>query len=90
MECCGQCKYADEIIDALYKYSKYPVPQVVNAGVKTGYLAMESWNSKERQGNLVLASSDKNYVKEILRSESAAHQAKTILTFMSEESFEVT
>ena len=60
---------ADEIIDALYKYSKYPVPQIVNAEVKTqlsryGKLKLE----RDEQGNLVLASTDKNYVKEILRS----------------------
>ena len=60
---------ADEIIDTLYKYSKYPVPQIVNSEVKTqlsryGKLRLE----RDEQGNLVLASSDKNYVKEILRS----------------------
>ena len=85
---------ADEIIDALYKYSKYPVPQVVNAEVKTqlsryGKLKLE----RDEQGNLVLASSDKNYVKEILRSKKVQpyiEGPKDDFNLYVEVSFEVT
>lgn len=59
----------EEIIDALYRYSKYPVPQVVNAEVATqlsryGKLKL----MRDDTGSLVLHSSDANYVKEIQRS----------------------
>ena len=60
---------ADAIIDILYKYSKYPVPQNVNAEVtrqisRYGKLKL----MKDEEGCLVLVSTDKNYVEEVLRS----------------------
>lgn len=59
---------AQEIIDALYKYSKYPVPQVVNSEIVTqisryGKLKLK----RDEQGNLILFSKDPTYIKEILR-----------------------
>ncbi len=60
---------AEAIIDALYKYSKYPVPQVVNAEITTqlsryGKLKL----LRDDSGDLVLHSTDANYVKEISRN----------------------
>ncbi len=63
-------KLSDEaIIDALYKYSKYPVPQNVNSEItrqikRYGKLKLE----RDENGNLVLVSTDENYIKEINRS----------------------
>ncbi len=60
---------SEEIIDALYKYSKYPVPQAVNSEVVTqigryGKLKLQ----RDDAGDLVLHSVDPNYIKEIQRS----------------------
>ena len=60
---------AEKIIDALYKYSKYPVPQVVNAEVtrqlsRYGKLKL----IRNDSGDLILNSEDSNYIKEIQRS----------------------
>ncbi len=60
---------AEQIIDALYKYSKYPVPQIVNAEIMTqmtryGKLKLE----RDDRGNLILHSKDANYIKEIQRN----------------------
>ena len=60
---------AEKIIDALYKYSKYPVPQVVNAEVtrqlsRYGKLKL----IRDDSGDLILNSEDSNYIKEIQRS----------------------
>lgn len=63
-------KISDEtIIDALYKYSKYPVPQNVNSEItrqikRYGKLKLE----RDDDGDLVLVSADENYIKEINRS----------------------
>ncbi|MCS6983707.1 MAG: DEAD/DEAH box helicase [Leptospiraceae bacterium] len=59
---------AEEIIDALYRYSKYPVPQVVNSEIVTqisryGKLKLK----RDEQGNLILYSKDTAYIKEVLR-----------------------
>ncbi|MDH4262334.1 MAG: DEAD/DEAH box helicase [Spirochaetia bacterium] len=60
---------AEEIIDALYKYSKYPVPQNINAEItrqisRYGKLKLQ----RDEQGNLIIYSKDPNYIKEIFRS----------------------
>ncbi len=60
---------AEAIIDALYKFSKYPVPQVVNAEIATqlsryGKLKL----LRDETGDLVLHSKDANYIKEISRN----------------------
>ncbi|MDH4200877.1 MAG: DEAD/DEAH box helicase [Spirochaetia bacterium] len=60
---------AEEIIDALYKYSKYPVPQNINAEItqqisRYGKLKLQ----RDEQGNLIISSKDPNYIKEIYRS----------------------
>lgn len=60
---------AEQIIDALYKYSKYPVPQVVNSEVVTqmgryGKLKLQ----RDERGELILYSKDINYLKEIQRN----------------------
>lgn len=60
---------AEKIIDALYKYSKYPVPQVINSEVtrqlsRYGKLKLE----RDDQGDLILISEDANYIKEIQRN----------------------
>lgn len=60
---------AEEIIDALYKYSKYPVPQNINAEVtrqigRYGKLKLK----RDENGNLVIHSKDENYIQEIYRS----------------------
>ncbi|MCB1200287.1 MAG: DEAD/DEAH box helicase [Leptospiraceae bacterium] len=59
----------EQIIDSLYKYSKYPVPQVVNAEVtkqmsRYGKLKLE----RDTNGDLILISKDANYIKEIVRN----------------------
>ena len=60
---------AEAIIDALYKYSKYPVPQNINAEItrqidRYGKLKLQ----RDEQGNLIIHSKDPNYIKEIYRS----------------------
>ena len=60
---------ADSIIDVLYKYSKYPVPQNVIAEVtrqigRYGKLKL----IRDKQNYLVLTSTDTNYIKEVLRN----------------------
>ena len=60
---------AEQIIDALYKYSKYPVPQTVNSEVtrqiqRYGKLKLMRDDNKD----LVLHSVEPNYIKEIQRS----------------------
>lgn len=60
---------AEKIIDALYKFSKYPVPQVVNSEVATqigryGKLKLE----RDDFGDLILTSKDKNYIQEVSRN----------------------
>jgi DNA excision repair protein ERCC-3 len=60
---------AEEIIDALYKYSKYPVPQNINAEVTrqiTRYGKLKLM--RDEKGNLIIHSKDPNYIKEIFRS----------------------
>lgn len=60
---------AEQIIDALYKYSKYPVPQVVNAEVnkqmsRYGKLKLK----RDENGDLILYTKENNYIKEITRN----------------------
>lgn len=60
---------AEKIIDVLYKYSKYPVPQVILAEIHTqisryGKLCLE----RDEQGNLILTSEDAVYLREIQRT----------------------
>lgn len=60
---------AEQIIDELYKYSKYPVPQSVNSEIVTqvsryGKLKLQ----RDDSGELILTSDDPNYIKEIQRS----------------------
>lgn len=60
---------ADQIIDMLYKYSKYPVPQIVNSEVarqieRYGKLKLE----RDEYGDLILVSKDKNYIQEVSRN----------------------
>ena len=60
---------AEEIVDALYKYSKYPVPQVVNAEIYTqmgryGKLKLE----RDERNELILTSTDAHYIAEIGRN----------------------
>jgi len=60
---------AEQIIDTLYKYSKYPVPQNINAEItrqigRYGKLKLQ----RDDKGNLVICSKDPNYIKEIFRS----------------------
>lgn len=60
---------AEKIIDDLYRFSKYPVPQVVNSEIVTqmsryGKLKLE----RDEQKDLVLVSEDANYIKEIQRN----------------------
>ncbi len=59
----------ENIIDILYKYSKYPVPQNVSAEVtrqisRYGKLKL----IMDQQNHLVLTSTDKHYIKEVLRN----------------------
>jgi len=60
---------AEEIIDTLYKYSKYPVPQNVNSEItkqmgRYGKLRL----ARDDKGDLILESEDANYVREIYRN----------------------
>jgi DNA excision repair protein ERCC-3 len=60
---------AEQIVDALYKYSKYPVPQVVSADIYTqmgryGKLKLE----RDERGELVLKSADARYIAEVIRN----------------------
>lgn len=60
---------SEEIINALYDYSKYPVPQIVNSEVATqlsryGKLKL----LRDGNGDLILQSDDINYIKEISRN----------------------
>lgn len=60
---------AEQIIDTLYQFSKYPVPQIVNSEVSTqigryGKLKLE----KDEFGDLILTSQDKRYIQEISRN----------------------
>ncbi len=60
---------SEEIINALYKYSKYPVPQIVNSEIamqlnRYGKIKLQ----RDESGNLVLVSDDINYIKEIIRN----------------------
>jgi len=60
---------AEQIIDALYKYSKYPVPQNINAEITrqiTRYGKLKLM--RDEKGNLIIHSKDPNYIKEIFRS----------------------
>ena len=62
---------AEDIIDILYKYSKYPIPQIVNAEVtrqisRYGKLKL----MRDEQGYLILTSKDKNYIFEVSRNRS--------------------
>ena len=63
---------AENIIDILYKYSKYPVPQVVNSEVvrqisRYGKLKL----MRDEKGHLVLTSKDKNYIFEVSHNRKA-------------------
>ena len=65
---------AEVIIDTLYKYAKYPIPQSVNAEIvrqisRYGKLKL----LRDENNNLVLTSIDKNYIKEVLRSRKVQH-----------------
>ncbi|RME89335.1 MAG: helicase [Candidatus Hydrogenedentota bacterium] len=60
---------AEEIIDELYKYSKYPLPQSLNAEIVTqvsryGKLKLQ----RDEKGELVLTTKEPNYLREILRN----------------------
>jgi DNA excision repair protein ERCC-3 len=60
---------AEQIVDALYKYSKYPVPQAVSAEIYTlmgryGKLKLE----RDDRGELVLKSNDARYIAEVIRN----------------------
>ncbi|MES0490585.1 MAG: DNA repair helicase XPB [Leptospirales bacterium] len=60
---------AEKIIDTLYQYSKYPVPQNVNGEItrqigRYGKLKLQ----RDEQGELILHSSEENFIKEINRS----------------------
>jgi len=60
---------AENIIDALYKYSKYPVPQNINAEVtrqidRYGKIKL----LRDEKGELILFSKEESYLKEIFRS----------------------
>ena len=60
---------AEKIIDVLYKYSKYPVPQVVNSEImrqisRYGKLKL----IRDDHGYLVLTSKDKNYIAEVIQN----------------------
>jgi DNA excision repair protein ERCC-3 len=60
---------AEQIVDALYKYSKYPVPQAVSAEIYTlmgryGKLKLE----RDERGELVLKSNDARYIAEVIRN----------------------
>jgi DNA excision repair protein ERCC-3 len=60
---------AEQIIDALYKYSKYPVPQNINSEItrqigRYGKLKLK----RDEAGDLIIHSTDENYIKEIYRS----------------------
>ena len=60
---------SEKVIDILYKYSKYPVPQNVNSEVtrqisRYGKLKL----TRDKKGELVLISSDQNYIKEVFRN----------------------
>ncbi|MDH5721247.1 MAG: DEAD/DEAH box helicase [Spirochaetia bacterium] len=60
---------SEKIIDILYKYSKYPVPQIVNSMIATqisryGKLKLE----RDENKSLVLTSKEENYIKEISRN----------------------
>ena len=61
---------AEKIIDVLYKYSKYPVPQVVNSEItrqisRYGKLKL----IRDDFGDLLLISKDKNYIAEVARNQ---------------------
>lgn len=60
---------AEEIIDVLYLFSKYPVPQNINSEItrqigRYGKLKLV----RDEQSDLILVSEDENYIKEINRS----------------------
>ncbi|MDH5717692.1 MAG: DEAD/DEAH box helicase [Spirochaetia bacterium] len=60
---------SEQIIDALYKYSKYPVPQVVNSTIATqmGRYGKLKLMRDDKQA-LVLYSKEENYIREIFRN----------------------
>ncbi len=60
---------AETIIDVLYQYSKYPVPQSINAEItkqidRFGKLEL----FRDDNDNLILHSKEKEYIKEILKN----------------------
>ena len=60
---------AEKIIDSLYKYSKYPIPQIINSEVtiqigRYGKLKL----MRDDNQDLILYSKDKNYIREIHRN----------------------
>lgn len=60
---------AEQIVDVLYKFSKYPVPQAVIADIYTqigryGKLKLE----RDDRGDLVLKSVDPRYIAEVIRN----------------------